>query len=120
MDYYFLASRIIDTKPKIIITCSGSIDGKKLIAYKPLVDKALEITNRRHLTKCIVYERKSLQIKDSLEKNDFDWNESMKNVIPVHDCIQVDSQHPLYILHTSGSTGKPKVIIIIIICHNTS
>jgi len=106
-----LASRITDTLPKIIITCSGSIDGKKLIPYQPLVEKALEITNRRHLTKCIVYERKSLPIKNTLQKNDYDWDLSMKNIKPVNDCIPVESQHPLYILHTSGSTGTPKGVV---------
>lgn len=100
-----LAKRIDDVKPKLIITTNVGIDGKKQIAYKPIVDSALDLVNRRHLTKCIVFERKNTTIKASLGKNDVDWNEAMKLSTPVDQCLPVESQHPLYILHTSGSTG---------------
>lgn len=107
-----LAKRINDVKPKLIITVNFGIEGKKLIDYKSIVDVALSSVNRTNITKCIVFERKNLNFKSTiLGKYDFDWTDCMNNSKPVDDCIPLQSQHPLYILHTSGTSGNPKGIV---------
>ena len=37
-----LAIRIDHAQPKVLVTASGAVEGKKFIAYKPLLDKAIE------------------------------------------------------------------------------
>ena len=51
-----LAIRIDDARPKLIVSASCGIEGKKTIAYKPLVDKAMELAGHK-VDNCIVYQR---------------------------------------------------------------
>jgi propionyl-CoA synthetase len=52
-----LALRIDDCKPKLIITASSGIEIDRLIAYKPLVDEAIELASHKP-EKVIVFNRK--------------------------------------------------------------
>ena len=38
-----LAKRIDDAKPRLLLTASCGIEGQRLVAYKPIVDQALEL-----------------------------------------------------------------------------
>jgi propionyl-CoA synthetase len=68
-----LAIRIDDAKPKVVISASCSIEGKKLIEYKPLVDKAIEMANHKP-ERCIVYQRE--MARASMHQNrDVDWRQ---------------------------------------------
>ncbi len=51
-----LAIRIDHSQPKVMVTASGAVEGKKLIEYKPLLDKAIEIAKHKP-EKCIIYQR---------------------------------------------------------------
>ena len=51
-----LAIRINDAKPGVIVTASGALEGKKLIEYKPMVNKAIELAEHKP-DKCIVFQR---------------------------------------------------------------
>jgi len=103
-----LAIRIDATTPKLIVSASCGIETSKIIYYKPLLDKALELASH-HPEKCIIYQREQVRA-DMIEGRDFDWVELMKTANPA-DCVPIKATDTLYILHTSGTTGMPKGIV---------
>lgn len=105
-----LATRIKDCTPSMIICSSCGIDAAKIIEYKPLVDAAIEIAAEAHkVDKVIVLQREQKVATNMIPGRDIDWKEGIKTVKnPVHECVPLDSSHPLYILYTSGTTGQPK------------
>ena len=103
-----LAIRIDDCKPKAIITASTGIEIDRLIAYKPLVDEAIELASHRP-KKVIVFNRK-LGARVPFKKYDVDYDALVYGSEET-PCVPVSSTHPLYVLHTSGTTGKPKGIV---------
>ncbi|PPR17231.1 MAG: Acetyl-coenzyme A synthetase [Alphaproteobacteria bacterium MarineAlpha9_Bin3] len=103
-----LATRINDSKPKIIIAGSCGIEPGKIIEYKPMLDKAIEIADYKVKT-CFIFQRKICEAK-LIDGRDFNLQELINNSNSTKP-VSVKSTDPLYILYTSGTTGDPKGMV---------
>jgi propionyl-CoA synthetase len=103
-----LAVRIEHAAPKVVVSASCGIEIKRIVEYKPLLDRALEISRHRP-AHCIVLQRPQQRCL-MVPPRDLDWQELMASARPV-DCVAVAATDPLYILYTSGTTGMPKGVV---------
>ncbi|OAY70177.1 Acetyl-coenzyme A synthetase, chloroplastic/glyoxysomal [Ananas comosus] len=111
-----LAQRIIDCKPKVVITCNAVRRGAKPIFLKEIVDNALVECSKNGVSVglCLTYENQlAMTRKDTKWQDGRDvwWQDVVPNFPTTCEVEWVDAEDPLFLLYTSGSTGKPKGVL---------
>ena len=102
-----LASRIDDAEPKVIISADAGSRGGRVVAYKPLLDEALQLAGHKPAAVLIV--DRGLAPAPMRAGRDHDW--ASLRALHADDqvaCTWVESTDPSYTLYTSGTTGRPK------------
>ncbi len=103
-----LAIRIDDARPKVVVTASCGIEVNRVIEYKPLLDRAIEMAEHRP-DRCVVLQREQAEAQ-LVEGRDIDWTDLVEDAVPA-ECVAVAATDPLYILYTSGTTAVPKGVV---------
>ncbi|MFM9964378.1 MAG: acetate--CoA ligase [Planctomycetaceae bacterium] len=103
-----VADRNNDAQAKLIVTADAGWRRGKEVFLKQAVDASLE--KSPSVQKVVVVRRTGSPV-EMVPDRDYWWHDLMQDVSAECDPVQLDSEHPLFILYTSGSTGKPKGVL---------
>ncbi|MFQ5730377.1 MAG: acetate--CoA ligase [Planctomycetaceae bacterium] len=103
-----VAERNNDAEAKLVVTADAAWRRGREIPLKQAVDDSLE---KSPSVERVVVVRRTGAAVDMVPDRDYWWHELMHDASAECDPVEVDSEHPLFILYTSGSTGKPKGVL---------
>lgn len=102
-----LASRIDDATPTVIVSADAGGRSGKVVAYKPLLDEALRLSD--HKPRHVLMVDRGLAPFERRPGRDMDYaplrEQQLHTKVP---CEWLEATDPSYTLYTSGTTGKPK------------
>ncbi len=102
-----LAARIDDASPSVIVSADAGSRGGKVIAYKPLLDEAIDIA--QHQPRKVLLVDRGLAATRSVDGRDVSYAAMRDAYLDAKvPCTWLDATHPSYTLYTSGTTGQPK------------
>jgi acetyl-CoA synthetase len=104
-----LQERIIDAGAIAVITADGQFRGGREIPLKPVVDEAFDMGGCDKVKDVIVYKRSGSNVPMKAPRDKW-WDDVVRGQPDSCEPVNVNAEHPLFILYTSGSTGKPKGI----------
>jgi acetyl-CoA synthetase len=102
-----LRDRIVDAGAKVIIAGDVSVRRGKPVELQALMDEAMVGLDIRHV---VWFQRRGGGGR-ALKPHEVDFQALLEQHKPDTAPVQVDAEHPLFILYTSGSTGKPKGVV---------
>ena len=103
-----VADRNNDAQSKLVVTADAGWRRGKEIPLKQAVDESLE--KSPSVENVVVVRRTGAEI-EMVPDRDYWWHDLMQDASTDCEAVELDSEHPLYILYTSGSTGKPKGVL---------
>ncbi len=102
-----LASRIEDAEPKVVVSADAGSRSGKVVAYKPLLDEAINLS--KHKPQAVLLVDRKLSAMNLVAGRDHLWGALREKHLQAQvPCEWVDATHTSYTLYTSGTTGKPK------------
>jgi len=94
-----LATRIVDCKPKVIVSASVGVEPTRIVPYKPLLDKALELAKPHHtVDHTVIVQRHNVEAC-SMGPTDHDYDELMAKV-----------KQPAAAVPLSGRIGRNEIV----------
>lgn len=103
-----VAERNNDAQAKLVVTADAGWRRGREVELKKAVDASLEKSPT--IENVVVVRRTGSQV-NMVAGRDYWWHDLMQDASPDCDAVELDSEHPLFILYTSGSTGKPKGVL---------